>query len=407
MIFGNKKHITETQFQYLICLGAGINQLPIIQKGKELGYKIIAVDKDSFAPGFFEADIQIQCSLKHPGKIIKLIKENLPTDLIAGSVCRSFGAINLGASYVARSLLLPGLHPEIIKKFRNKKLIKKYAEEAGVKTAGTVYTGNLDYRSKATGINFPVIIKPLSGHAKENVMLIHSFAELEKKFPEGIQDQRWIVENFIEGDEVTVLGMVKDGNFHLGSISDKIKDPQTFTEIMHIYPSNIDESSKSLILTYMQRLADQFGIKNGPMVAEFIVKDQTPYLIECNPEIGGEFIADVMIPNGTGTDYFKNFILLSTSRKDEVNFQHEVKPVVIRFLMPDDGTLDGIHFPDELSNHSGFLFSRMLKNKNSNLKKIRRNLDRPCVFAITGDDREALIHEANSLAAKIEVVYHE
>jgi hypothetical protein len=62
-------------------------------------------------------------------------------------------------------------------------------------------------------------------------------------------------------------------------------------------------------------------LKTGPFVAEFkITKNKECILIEAAPEVGGEFIADQLLPAHYGYDYFKDLLSVTIGEKTRPEF---------------------------------------------------------------------------------------
>ena len=82
---------------YVLSIGAGIEHLESILLSKELGYKVIAVDRDKSAVGLKFADISYIIDIKNEEEIINIakkynIKAVLPTPI--GRYLSTVGAVN-------------------------------------------------------------------------------------------------------------------------------------------------------------------------------------------------------------------------------------------------------------------------------------------------------------------------
>ena len=75
----------------VICLAAGKSQLVVIRKAKELGFSVIAVDRNPAAPGFQLADERIIASTYESVPILSELDRFINEYDIAGVVNRSSG----------------------------------------------------------------------------------------------------------------------------------------------------------------------------------------------------------------------------------------------------------------------------------------------------------------------------
>ena len=426
----------ETQKRYFISLGAGRNQVPLIEAARKLGLNVIAVDRDLQAPGFEHADIHLQCSIFRPRKIMQMLSENLTQGQITGVACRSFGSANLSAAILSNTYGTPGLAPRTVKVFRNKRLLKERLAASGISVPRSfswhTYYDKLGFKM-ADG---PILIRPVGGHAKIGLEILHTRDDIAEFLDENPEDTgHYLAEEMINGDEVTVLGLVRSGKFELFSVTDKITSTTAprFAEKMHRYPSLIPEHQQERIVEIMQKIVDITGVKTAPMVAEFMIgrgKDDTEddiYLIECAPEIGGEYLADYVVPAARNTSFFQEVIALSSRanlqprpllvaperrggklswlpQKPAVTVADEPREetVLIRFITQQTGKLKYFRFPEALEDHPGFLFAHRFKHPGDVTATDRGNMDRIAVFGLKApldrrleleSDLEEIVHQ--------------
>lgn len=376
--------------EYFLCLGAGDHQVPLIRAARSLGLRVVAVDRNLRAPGLEYADLGVQSSIFKPGRIHREILQNVLDGRIIGAASRSYGAANLSVAYLSRYFRTPGNPISAIRIFSNKRHLKKILAEAGVQTPTAYEWKRLPDRWRLLDARPPLIVRPARGHGKRGIELLKNTGEIRRFLDRERSDKgRLLVERVIRGQEVTVLGFVHRGRYREVCLTDKITsdgDP-LFAEIMHRFPSRIGRGARLRIERQMQRIVQATGLQNGPLVAEFIVAgDRTPYLIECAPEAGGEYIADIIAPCGVGVDYFQEMIRITgVLAGDEALLTNPAdtgRAIIIRYLLPRQGRLKKIFFPDRLREHPGFLFSRILKRPGDSLSPRNGNLDRPAVFAL-------------------------
>lgn len=85
------------QEEYLLSIGAGKEQVASILKAKKLGFKVIAVDKYSDAPGMELADLAIHIDIKKTDEIIEVLEEYSVSGIIPSPIGRyltTIGRIN-------------------------------------------------------------------------------------------------------------------------------------------------------------------------------------------------------------------------------------------------------------------------------------------------------------------------
>ncbi|MBX7058213.1 MAG: hypothetical protein K1X75_09105 [Leptospirales bacterium] len=401
----------------LIALGAGIHQQPVIQAARRLGYPVAAVDQNPRAPGFADASWQIHSSILRPRRIARAALEELERP-VAGVVARSFGAATLSAALVSRRL---GLHSENLRSlrfFRNKRRAKLRLQEAGVPSPQILGWAN-DAQRQAILEMAPVLARPAGGHAKRGILVLESAGAIESFLRDHPDDDgRWLVEPFVEGREITVLAFAIEGKAHPLFVSDKLVSERAprFAEVEHRFPSSLEPSLKARIRDLLDRTLLASGYRNGPLVAEFLAPDdpldpsRELLLIECNPETGGEYLAETLGKFALGHDYFEDLVRLSAGDSPDLSpyLRPPERAIIIRFALPQRaGKVHSVRLAPDSAADSAVIFARSLKQAGDMLSLHSGNLDRIAVYAMQGpiDAMPALIERANEYARNTELRY--
>lgn len=301
-----------------LSIGAGENQLPLISAAKSRGLKVISVDQNPKAPGFAISDIKILESTHEYRKILHAMSQVPLSGKLMGIGTRSFGKACYTVSYLNSKFRLKGNLPEVVNQFLDKQKLKSLSSSIGLPTPKTVS----DHPSKknAPEIHFPIIAKPKAGSGKAGILILENETEF-KKLSKQKKSNDLVFEEFVPGDEVTVLGFVIGKKFYILSITDKITTgiPQ-FIEIAHIAPSKHLSMAGELRMM-CQVLVNKSGLKSGPFVAEFKINSKSEaFLIEAAPEVGGEYLADVLLPNHFGYNYFSDYLSVTIGEKTRPKF---------------------------------------------------------------------------------------
>lgn len=303
-----------SQKSYILSLGAGKNQLPFLEAIKILGYKIIAIDKDSKAIGFSLADLKIIESITEYRKIYSILVHTFLDAPIVAIGCRSYGKARIAAAYLAEKLKVIDSSLETIKKFYNKYYLKKILSENKVPIPLQVLFNKNQKNIQNLSLNYPIVAKPVKGFSKKGIQLIQNKKELLSF--SSLWEEEYVLEEYIDGKEFTVLGFVQNGVFHLVSVSEKITTSTApFLELAHILPSSQPELIGEIRL-HCQRIASIMKLNNSPLVAEFKSNSKKNlFLIEVVPEIGGEYLADWLVLKHYNYNFFEDYVRLITGEK--------------------------------------------------------------------------------------------
>lgn len=399
MFFRNRKNSTN----YFVSIGAGINQIPLILEAKHANFQVIGVDMNASAPGFYHCDLKIQESIQDYENIYVKLRELLIDGRISAVMTKSFGDAIVTAGFLCEKFGLPFLPFEESRKFLNKRLTRQQMAESGVKMPELL---TYKPRSKSGGLKkeqFPVVVKPYAGHAKQNVLMIDNPDELDDFFKTN-SPADFIIEKYIRGDEIICAGMIHSGRYTHVAMSDKKTTPRPhFVDTMHIMPSKHSDLADATA-SVGQTLADIFNIHTSPVIMEFLVdRENNLYLIEAIPEFGGEFIPDIMIPASTGYNHIGSLISAVTGENfTKPSRRSNHTPVVVKYITGSNGTLTSFS-TDKVKSMENILFTRIFKHIGDRVSTPMTNHDRIGVIVARGKTIESAIESAESAEKEMNI----
>ncbi len=399
-----KKRIRQNNL--FVSIGGGINQIPLIEEAKKLKLQVIGVDKNITAAGIHLCDIKIQESIDNYTEIYIKLKELLSDGEITGVLSKSFGPALKTTSYISAKMNIPLFPFNRVDDFINKDKMKKVLKKHRINSPGYTLLNPKNRKQKEIKLQYPFIIKPVTGHAKSGVEFINDSNELGKYLKSvSDNDSDYLVENFIKGDEVIAIGIVHKGKFYLVELTDKVKSPLPyFVDIMHISPSRYFNIWDKIQETG-QKIADSFEIITSPLLMELIINDKGDiFVIEAAPEFGGEFLSDVLIPQRTGYNIIRESINAVTNRnfKPPVNKKSR-NSVIVKYITGNRGNL--LSFNPLYHKYPGIIFSKVFKDIGSAIKKPANNHDRIGVLIARGrtteETMETIQNAENSMNIRI------
>jgi biotin carboxylase len=386
---------------HIISICAGSNQIPLITEAKSLGFNVIGIDVNINAPGLQFCDIKIQESIINYKSIYKKLND-LPKKIkIVGVATRSYGDAVITAAFLAEKFKIPYISKKNLNRFYDKNLLKNVFSKLLIKSP-KLSSGKFSDK-------FPIVIKPMQGHAKEGVVKIESFSELEKYFDKYLdkhlnestttntkkkentkekEKKKFLIEEYISGKEIICVGLIISGKFNLIEITDKeTSPPPAFVDTLHTAPS-VYEYKKNEIIEIGQKLADYFKIINSPIVMEFIVDSNDElYIIEAVPEFGGEYLCDILIPLRYNYNMFNEFIKSQTGGSAELpDLNSNSSAVAIRYITGQKGILNSYN-AESVSKIPGIKYFKMFTELGQKISAPNTNHDRIGV----------IISQANSL----------
>lgn len=211
----------------------------------------------------------------------------------------------VAAAYVARGLGIPYNHPAAVEACRSKLRMREIFRDAGLPVPWfRVVPLHPTPEPALLGVTYPCVLKPFSLSASQGVVRANSREEFvaaaerirllldsaEIRATREPNLDQMLVEGYIPGREVSVEGLLTDGELRVLAIFDK-PDPLEgpyFEETIYVTPSRLADSQQRGIERSAADAVRALGLSHGPVHAEFRVNDDGVWPLEVAPRpIGG------------------------------------------------------------------------------------------------------------------------
>lgn len=333
----------------MMILGAGPLQIPAIKKAKELGYQIISVDYDEHAPGFALADVQLLVSTLDQETVLREA-QRLQPDVVITSI--SDGPVRT-AAYVNEKLgKRPDLSYENAQCATIKSKMRDRLKECGVPIPKYFAVKNFDAFTKAVeALHEHCIVKPADNAGSRGVVLLEPGerrSRLLYQYSKGnSRNGTVMVEEVMEGPEVSVETLVIEGEPHMITVTDKyITPPPYFVELAHCEPSILDGTVIEQIKAVAAQAIKAIGIENAPAHVEIKVTKDGPKIVELAARLGGDYITSTLVPLSTGIDLVGASVLLATGEKPDLIPKRQQGAAIHFIHVEKEGILSEIIVPE-------------------------------------------------------------
>jgi biotin carboxylase len=272
----------------LAILGASYLQLPLVEKARQMGIEthVFAWDNPeavckSVADFFYPVSVLEKDAILEKCREIQI--DGITT--IATDICIPVIA------YVAEELHLPGNSLETALKATHKGLMRQAFEKNGVNSPKS---GTFTPESALPEFDFPLIVKPTDRSGSRGVTLVRNVsglrAAIERACEESIEGKA-VVEEYIEGDEVSVESISFQNEHYILAITDKVTTGSPyFVELEHHQPSVLSDQVQQNIRVETLKALKALQIENGASHAEFkITASGRVVAIEVGARLGGDF----------------------------------------------------------------------------------------------------------------------
>jgi biotin carboxylase len=221
---------------------------------------------------------------------------------IHGVVCYDDEAVPVVAR-IAADLGLPGHPVEAADAARDKVWMKQRFEAGGVPIARYLLATDEDDAARwATETGYPVVVKPVRGSASQGVIRADSEAELRHAYrwlqhivreyhldTGGRPESEQLVEQYLDGGEVSVELLVRDGTPHLLCLFEKPRPLHGpfFEETIYVTPGQLPDEQRQQAGALAVHAATALGLRNGFAHCEIRLSSAGPFVLEVAARVIG------------------------------------------------------------------------------------------------------------------------
>ncbi len=315
--------------KYVLSIGAGIEQLPSIKIAKDLGFKVISCDynKESIAKEYSDEFYNID--IKNEQEIINLAKQyNIEFILPApiGRYLTTIGAVNdaLKLKGISKKAASVCTDKYLFNNIFNSKinLAKQYQVKDGDDISNILSSGKM---------TTPFILKPRFGSGSKSVQVFKSNDKIDlvTYFNEK-QFEDILMEKFIEGDEIGIDAVVRNGILEITLLIDKTITPLPYRqEVAYQTPSKYNNFQDE-IYHIINVVIKELNINDSLINADFLVKNNRLYLIEISPRASGNNISSLMVPLSLKLNPLEMFIKFLN--KEYIKLPKIINPIYFEFF---------------------------------------------------------------------------
>lgn len=273
----------------LVILGAGHDQLPMYQVAKEKGVRVIGVDQNPQACGAQFADQFIPISTRDWKAIIGALGDQG----IHGVISPASDAAHETIYQLSHHYDLPWKPSlEAVEASVDKGVFLEGARRLGIKGPNYVKTASLqELVEQLPQLRFPLMVKPVDSSGSKGITYVEEREAIEGAFYHA-KEFSWkgevIAEEYIEGSHYSVEMFRSRGKTLLGVISQKVHTGvPSFITLQHLIPAPLGTELEERVYQCLDQLCDAFGVMDGPVNYDFILRDQELYLIEMGARLAG------------------------------------------------------------------------------------------------------------------------
>lgn len=371
-------------------LAAGLLQIPVIKKAREMGVYVIAVDDDPNAPGMALADKAIvPGGLMNEDKLVAIAKEEQIDGVI--HPCSEVAMNVMGR--INDELHLSGISKEMAIRATNKHLMREAFEKYGAPSPKSILTKDEEdaWEIFCDQFSTNAILKPSRNSGSRGIAKVEKgitkdvFIELYRRALDESRDHSVLIEQFIEGPEFSVEVIVWNGEPHVLAVTDKkTTEAPYFVELGHNQPSVFPEEIQQKLKDGAMAGIKALGLSNCAAHCELKVQNGEAYLMEIGARMGGDFISTELTHLSTGIDMVAATISVVLGMEPNLQPIEEKHGVCIRYFTPKPGKLISIEGEEALKN--AHVYDAEIYHKIGDvIPEVKSSLDRSGHVIVTAD----------------------
>ena len=326
----------------LMIMGAGIYQVPLIKKAKEMGIHTIAVSIPGKYPGFAVADEVCHINTVGYDAVLKVAREKQVDGIVTAGT--DVAVITIGK--VCDELGLCGLSFEAAKIASDKMLMKECYEANGVRTARfrKVHFED-DLEEAIRDLEYPLIFKAVDSSGSRGITRVNTKEDIPGAVAAVKATTRkdyYIVEEFIIGEEFGAQAFVYGGKLQFVlPHGDYVFVGDTGVPVGHFAPYDLSEEVLQDVFDQTEKAIKAMKLDNCAINADFIMKDQKTYVLEIGGRSGATCLAE-LVSIYYGFDYYEKIIQAALGEAPSFP-QNQAVPNASKLLMSDkDGIIRSI-----------------------------------------------------------------
>jgi biotin carboxylase len=383
----------------LLVLGAGPAQLGLLAAARRRNLYVIAADRDPAAPGFQLADRRAIVSAEDEPAVERLALAEQVDGVIAPGIDWPVGI----AARVAERLGVP--HPLTspsaalaTSKLRQR---ERFAEAGVPQPRYRVSRTPGEAERSARELGFPCVVKAADRQGQRGLALVEEIDAVAPAAEEALAASRGgvcLVEELVDGAEVTVNAFSVDGRFQPLTVTDRVRaEPPAFgVALVHAWPTELSPVGIGAAVAAAAAGADALGIAGGPTYTQVLVRDEQALVVELAARLGGGHDAE-LCRAALGVDL--NDLALSAALGEPVPDaalvpRETAGGACTRFLVAPPGELRDVHGLEEALAVEGVVEARAYRRPGHRFSPLRTGADRAGSILAVGESREAALERS-------------
>lgn len=310
------------------------------------------------------------------------------------------------AALLNDALGLDGVGFGTVQLLTDKWRMRQHTRERGVDSVrATVGSSLEDIRRFGDAVGYPLIAKPVAGSASVGIHKIDDAAAAASAYAGlvGLGLGGFLLEEFLEGPEISVDALSFDGHHVPIAIADKITGTG-FIEFGHIIPASLSASLEQDVCRTVSDFLDAVGLRDGLSHTELKLTPSGPRVIEGHNRRGGDRI-NTMTEAVYGIDLEESGLAWAAGELRALTGRPTANgAAAVAFFEAEPGRLVAVEGADEVRDHPAAVEFHVNFAVGQTIPRVRWSLDRAGYVVVTAETSPAARDLARSLASRVRFV---
>ena len=326
----------------VLFVGAGRHQRRAILRAKELGLRVLAVDRNPDAPGLRVADSGFVVDFSDEAAVLDAVRDVEFDGVLTVSADRAVPVV----AAIAEARGLPGIGTATAHRMTHKVEMRRCLADAGIPQPRFAAVRTLPERHRAIEeVGFPAVLKQADSGGQRGIFRLESIDDLDAHLHAALAESaegEVVLERFHEGLELNGLVVARGGEAEVLTLSDRLRPPGIGFGVgwIHVYPTTIFGDALAEAERVAAHATHALGLRDGIAFPQLLVTDEGILVIEVAARIPGGQMAD-LARHAVGVDLFEVALrqALGEPVPDELARPQMQQPLAIRFLTASQGPL--------------------------------------------------------------------
>lgn len=396
----------------MLFVGAGRHQRRALRRVRELGARVVAVDRNVDAPGFEVVDVAETVDFTDVGSVVEVGRRHGVEGVMTFAADRAVPVV----AGVAEELGLPGIGRETAHLMTNKIAMRRRLADAGVSQPRFAALRHVrEVRAAADAVGFPAVLKPADSAGQRGLFLVTSVDEVERRLHASLAqsvEEEAILESYHAGLEVNGLLVARDGEVSVLTLSDRRRAPGIGfgVALAHVYPSTLFGDALDAVEQVGRSTVHALGLRNGIAYPQVIWGDDgVARLIEVAARIpAGQM--DSVARYGVGVDLIEIALLQALGQPvpDDLVEPRVQQPLAISFLTAEPGplptgTLVGVSGLERVAAAPGVVEADLYFREGETIRPVQVDGDRRGFVIALGSTNLQAVERAEAAAKLLDV----